>query len=784
MVTGIITKEENNIIDKKGSRMRVSAVLLAASCLAVSSVEGAWTCDQSYFNAKDGCDCNCGDWDPDCDVANQKLYCEGSADSQDRVCNKDTLVCEAPSSGPAFTCTASYYNAKDGCDCECGAWDPDCDVAGQALYCGEVKDTLGRTCNKDTMMCETGSTPPSGQLFALRQTENLAAHTTARFYTTAGYTPSDELVLRRGQTFEVELVGAAPASFAAALGGVALTATATSATVWAVAVPATADVGRFTLTLNGESYGTVAVLFNPYKAADTQTYVADAAERAEYLENENGRYWYGDVYSASLGQGAGSSAWAFAQYDVLNYVMELVSRMPSSVDRSSVIEVSRAMTYLLNSGVSQGVLAGRWDGNYADGTSPTVWTGSREIMKQWKDGGYASVKYGQCWVFACLLTTTMRTLGVAARPITNFRSAHESKPFDFYIDERTSDSIWNFHAWVDAKMSRPDISSAAVQWNAIDATPQEYSGGKYQMGPASLPQMADNVAHGSSYDQTFVVSETNGIVLRNGQEIFEDVGRYISTKRPGCTGSGHTCRMDITDQYKKHDSPLTTEREAAALGKGSRMTSRRYEDLAGFALKAGSLAAGGDVQFHAVSTEGVKLNGGRGGAQAVFVVEAVSYTGVKIADLDVALAVVSPNGKSASIVVPEAVYAPFLAKTNTLRVTLEVRNMIGMVMYSHTNKFELATPNPVATLLKDGTATVTFTNPLATPLTHSFVHYSTPSRDESHKMGTIAAHATKTIVVPTVRWCNRDKGMQKEVVLSFTSNELEGNMHTDLVIQC
>ena len=769
--------------------MRVSALLLA-SCLAVSSVEGAWTCDQSYFNAQDGCDCACGEWDPDCDIAGQTLYCASGRDTENRVCNKDTLVCEAEATAPVFTCNQAYYNARDGCDCNCGAWDPDCDVAGQTLYCDGTADTQGRTCSATTLQCVSGSTPPTpptpptGQLFALRKTQNLAAHTTAQFYTTAGYTPSDELVVRRGQTFEVELVGAAPASFAAALGGVALTATATSATVWAVAVPATADVGRFTLTLNGESYGTVAVLFNPYKAADTQTYVADAAERAEYLENENGRYWYGDVYSASLGQGAGSSAWAFGQYDVLNYVMELVSRMPSSVDRSSAIEVSRAMTYLLNSGVSQGVLQGRWDGNYADGTSPTVWTGSRQIMKQWSDGGYASVKYGQCWVFACLLTTAMRTLGVAARPITNFRSAHESKPFDFYIDERTSDSIWNFHAWVDAKMSRPDISSAAVQWNAIDATPQETSGGKYQMGPASLPQMADNLAHGSSYDQTFVVSETNGIVIRNGQYIYSDVGRYISTKQPGCTGSGHTCRMDITTQYKKHDSPLTTEREAAALGKGSRMTSRRYDDLAGFALKEGSLVAGGDVQFHAVSTGGVKLNGGRGGAQAVFVVEAVSYTGVKIADLDVALAVVSPNGKTASIVVPEAVYAPFLAKTNTLRVTLEVRNMIGMVMYSHTNKFELATPNPVATILKDGTASVSFTNPLATPLTHCFVHYSTPSKDESHKMGTIEGHATKTIFVPAARWCNGDRGMQKEVVLSFSSNEFEGMMHGEVEIQC
>ena len=584
-----------------------------------------------------------------------------------------------------------------------------------------------------------------------------------------------------------------PASLTAKLGGVTLSTSKQSARVWTVALSATASVGRFALTLNGEEHGTVAVLFNPYVAADTQTYVPDAAERAEYLENENGRYWYGDVHNAALATGAGSSAWAFGQYDVLNYVMTLVDKMPGSVDRSQPTQVSRAMTYLLNNaGTANGVLYGRWDGRYSDGTSPTAWTGSRDILSAWANGGQSPVKYGQCWVFACLLTTTLRTLGIASRPVTNFRSAHESKPFDFYIDERTSDSIWNFHAWVDAKMSREDISSAAgyVQWNAVDATPQETSGGKYQMGPASLPQMASNVAHGSSYDQKFVVSETNGILLRSGVEILDDIGQYISTKKPGCTtpssGSAHYCRLDITAQYKKYNSPLVTgARDAAALGgRRTRVTARRYDDLAGFALKSADLAVGGDVIFYVVSTGDVSLDGRLGGGRAVFTAEAVSYTGVKIADLEIALPAVSPDAKTATVRIPESVYAPFLGQTNTIRISAEVKNMVGMTMYSHMAKFDLATPNPVATLVGDGTAVVTITNPLSTALTHSRLHYSTPSGDYSQKVGTVAALATKTVRLPTSGWCNLEAGTQKEVVISFTSNELTGNMHTHLDIEC
>eukprot|EP00755_Sulcionema_specki_P012210 Sspe_Gene.8284::Locus_2824_Transcript_1_1_Confidence_1.000_Length_2212::g.8284::m.8284 len=104
----------------------------------------------------------------------------------------------------------------------------------------------------------------------------------------------------------------------------------------------------------------------------------------------------------SLRRGAGSSAWSFAQFDVLNYVVELVDMIPPE-RRGDVRLVAREMTWLLNSaGNSKGVIYGRWDGWYWFGKRPTEWTGSRAILKQWSESGHSPVRYGQCWVFACV----------------------------------------------------------------------------------------------------------------------------------------------------------------------------------------------------------------------------------------------------------------------------------------------------------------------------------------------------------------------------------------------
>ena len=62
----------------------------------------------------------------------------------------------------------------------------------------------------------------------------------------------------------------------------------------------------------------------------------------------------------------------------------------------------------------------------------------------------------------------MRAIGIPARSITNFNSAHDTEynmTIDKFIDENgdesdkisSYDSIWNFHVWSEGYFRRPDL---------------------------------------------------------------------------------------------------------------------------------------------------------------------------------------------------------------------------------------------------------------------------------------------------------------------------------------
>ena len=59
----------------------------------------------------------------------------------------------------------------------------------------------------------------------------------------------------------------------------------------------------------------------------------------------------------------------------------------------------------MNANDDGGVLIGRWDGHYEDGTAPAAWTGSVAILEEYLTTG-SSVRYGQCWIFAGVLGTS------------------------------------------------------------------------------------------------------------------------------------------------------------------------------------------------------------------------------------------------------------------------------------------------------------------------------------------------------------------------------------------
>lgn len=93
-------------------------VMIGGVCVPQQAPSG-WTCDRSSYLSADGCHCECGVPDPDCLVVDQPVVgCEhlDNATCDGGMCNGD----------PRWTCDISFYGTNDGCDCGCGALDPDC----------------------------------------------------------------------------------------------------------------------------------------------------------------------------------------------------------------------------------------------------------------------------------------------------------------------------------------------------------------------------------------------------------------------------------------------------------------------------------------------------------------------------------------------------------------------------------------------------------------------------------------------------------------------------------
>ncbi|XP_071786426.1 protein-glutamine gamma-glutamyltransferase K-like [Asterias amurensis] len=304
----------------------------------------------------------------------------------------------------------------------------------------------------------------------------------------------------------------------------------------------------------------VIMLFNAW-CKDDDVYMEDEDKRQEYVLNETGMYFYGSENQI------GSSPWNYGQFEKVSLDCALYLLQKSGLldsNRKSAVHVARSMSALVNSQDDDGVLEGRWDGEYADGIAPTVWTGSIAILSQYMKKR-EPVAYGQCWVFGSLLTGLLRSLGLPTRTITNFGSAHDTDgnlTLDYHYDEKLNplddydeDSIWNFHVWNDCWMARPDLDEGYGGWQAVDATPQETSHGVYCLGPASLTAIKQGHVQ-LNYDTKFAFAEVNAEKVywkvfksRKPPAVIDvessQVGFHISTK-----AVGKYEREDITDQYK------------------------------------------------------------------------------------------------------------------------------------------------------------------------------------------------------------------------------------------
>jgi hypothetical protein len=106
-------------------------------------IDGTWQCDglEDCASAEDEVDCiaGCGPGAFTCvddECIDVSWICDGFEDcsgGEDEVdCTPRTLP--DGGAGQGWVCDPYFYAALDGCDCECGLWDPDCDVVGETLF--------------------------------------------------------------------------------------------------------------------------------------------------------------------------------------------------------------------------------------------------------------------------------------------------------------------------------------------------------------------------------------------------------------------------------------------------------------------------------------------------------------------------------------------------------------------------------------------------------------------------------------------------------------------------
>lgn len=174
------------------------------------ALPASWTCNPAFYGTSDGCDCNCGAYDPDCDIPGAVVYGCGPGGA----CTAEG-TCGIPA---AWMCEDAAWDDGVTCDCECGASDPDCaDPALPTPACADGEScTLGQcvtpasndTC--DTALPLVEGTVEGTWIGATHHYSPGAAGASCTGYPAMGIDVAYAVSLTAGQTITVE-IGPTPA---------------------------------------------------------------------------------------------------------------------------------------------------------------------------------------------------------------------------------------------------------------------------------------------------------------------------------------------------------------------------------------------------------------------------------------------------------------------------------------------------------------------------------------------------------------------------------------------
>ncbi|KAJ8921066.1 hypothetical protein NQ315_015862 [Exocentrus adspersus] len=584
-----------------------------------------------------------------------------------------------------------------------------------------------------------------------------------------------------------------------------------------VRIPPTAQVGIWICSIQTNISGQknnrrdykfpddIYIIFNPWCPEDG-VYMESEEEKEEYVLNETGKIWCGTFKNPT------GKHWIFGQFDEVSLpasVFLLEKSGLAAAERGSAVHVARAISAIINSKDDDGLLEGKWDGDYSDGISPHAWTGSTAILEQYLGTGGAPVKYGQCWVFSAATVTVCRALGIPCRSTTNYISAHDtnrSMTVDKYFDlfgnkiengpEGESDSCWNFHVWNDVWMDRPDLPPGYGGWQIIDATPQEQSDKVMRCGPASVAAVKKGEV-GYLYDTPFVFSEVNADVVHFKEDEESDwgfsrmsinkyhVGRKILTKKLGPTDDdGDSDVLDVTHLYKNKEG---SEAERLAVYNAVRgipraqefykLPDKDKEDVFFDLVDIDSVPLG--ESFNVVIKLHNKANEERT-IKAILSASSIYYRGTTASDIKRAQDVfkVKPGQKNTlSVRVTPEEYLPKLVDHNLIKIYAIATVEETKQTWSEEDDFTLLLPK-VAIKAQERCrvgepcdVTFSFQNPLNVALTECSYTVEGPGL---HKPKTVKYRdvGAKEAVTVTESFTAKKTG-QRRVVANFTSKQIQ-----------
>ncbi|NXS53089.1 EPB42 protein, partial [Brachypteracias leptosomus] len=564
---------------------------------------------------------------------------------------------------------------------------------------------------------------------------------------------------------------------------------------WTISVntPANAPIGHYTLILHAFKFhcqlGNFTLLFNPW-CQDDEVFLPNEAQRQEYILNQEGVIYWG-TENAILAQ-----PWDFSQFeeDMVDICFTLLDigehhhRDNDHTQRRNPVYICRTVAAMLNCNEFRRILTACETGQYYNGTPPSKWLGSSPILRQWVALQCKPVRYGQCWVFAAVMCSVLRCLGIPTRVVTGFTWAHNtngSLSVDEYYDEDgtllTQDKsarVWTFHVWNECWMARADLLPKYSGWQALDATCQEKSKGPSFCGPAPVQAIKEGDTE-VDYDVCNFFAAVNAkcqVWIQKADDTLKPAisstkytGNNISTKSVG----SERCE-DITHNYKYPEGSL---QEKEVLDKAYRKIKKlepigsssetpfssiptALEDPVNLFIhlqSKSSLPLGQDVPL---SIEVFNHSGGEKATHLVVGAQSLNYNGAPVTQLwkkEFHFILKRNEAKNLQDFVPYSQYRKELGENHLLRLTAMLRDEDSFHIYFAQEEISICDPTLTIEFPENmvqyqpSTAKISLLNPLTEPLEKCMIVVAGRGliyRQRKYRLGSVQPKSTQQLQIP------------------------------------